>query len=175
MRKKPCPRMGLSGGPLKPLRPNAQIRPPAKANRLRRKRAMLYPAALPQFPGGIAPRAALAQLVEHIIRNDGVASSSHASGTILRCAAAKDGVLRSHAQRAKEDLRQKATSEFSHDRLTSSHVLRLHSPKLRPPGTVLPRPHFRSQTALDRAQHGKMSAHLEVRSMENQVLCCLRH
>src|SRR6185437_10602210 len=30
-------------------------------------------------------QAALAQLVEHIIRNDGVACSSHASGTILAC------------------------------------------------------------------------------------------
>ena len=33
-----------------------------------------------------SPRAALAQLVEHIIRNDGVTCSSHVSGTILHSA-----------------------------------------------------------------------------------------
>ena len=46
-------------------------------------------AALPIFPGAVRgafrlkSQAALAQLVEHIIRNDGVACSSHASGTTL--------------------------------------------------------------------------------------------
>ena len=40
-------------------------------------------------------QAALAQLVEHIIRNDGVACSSHASGTAPLCVRVRRGLKKS--------------------------------------------------------------------------------
>lgn len=45
--------------------------------RFRQKACSLTPAAISER----SQRAGLAQLVEHIIRNDGVACSSHAAGT----------------------------------------------------------------------------------------------
>ena len=62
-------------------RATAALRPHRRTGGAQRGLPTAAVAAMHCSTLGFAPRAALAQLVEHIIRNDGVACSSHASGT----------------------------------------------------------------------------------------------